>query len=86
MLNHHQVLRNIANRRLWDNIEDLLEILKNLHKCQVMSEFSYAYLGLIVQQWYNIKNYLKSLKNRSGFAQSTEIKSIFQPYIDKKGQ
>lgn len=86
MSNHHQVLRNIADHRLWDDIEDLLEILKKLHKCQVMSESSHAHLGLVVQRWHDIENHLRSLKNRPGFARSTEIESIFQPRIDKKGR
>ena len=29
--NYHKVLKNICDYRLRDNIEDLLEILKNIH-------------------------------------------------------
>ena len=63
MSNHPQVLRNIADRRLWDDIEDLKEILKKLHECQVISKFSQAHLGLVLQQWHDIENYLRDLKN-----------------------
>lgn len=48
MSNHHQVLRNIADRRLWNDIKDLLEILKKLNKCQIMFESNHAHLGLVV--------------------------------------
>ncbi len=63
MSNHHQVLRNIADRRLWDNIEDPVEILKKLHECQVMSESRHTHLGLVVQRWNDIENHLIGLKN-----------------------
>ncbi len=49
MSNHHQVPRNIADRRLWDDIEDLVEIVKKLHECQVLSESDHIRLGLVVQ-------------------------------------
>ncbi len=46
----------------------MLEILKNLHECQVMSESSHIHLGLGVQWWHDIENHLRDLKNRPGFA------------------
>lgn len=45
VLNHCKVLQNIGDRRLWDNIEDLLEILRKVYKCQITSESSNAHLG-----------------------------------------
>lgn len=61
--NHHKVLKNIADRRLWDDIEDLLEILRKIHECHIMSESSNAHLGLVIQRWYDIENHLKTLQN-----------------------
>lgn len=48
MSNYYQVLRNIANYKLWDDIEDLLKIFKKLYKCQVMSESNHAYLSFVI--------------------------------------
>lgn len=39
-----------------------------------------------MQRWHDIENHLRSLKNRPGFARATEIESIFQLCVDKKGQ
>ena len=84
--NYHQVPRNIADHRFWDDIEHLVKILKKLHECQVMSESNHTHLGLIVQRWNDIENHLRSIENRPEFAWSTEIGNIFQPRIDKKGR
>ena len=48
--NHRKVLKNIGDRRLWDDIEDMLEILRKILECQIMSESSNAHLGLVVQR------------------------------------
>lgn len=46
--NYRKVLQNIGDRRLWDDIEDLLEILKKIHECQIISESSNAHLRLVL--------------------------------------
>ena len=81
--NHCKMFKNIADCRLWDDIEDLLEILKKIHECQIMSKSSDANLGFVVQRWYDIKNYLKILQNQLRFACTAEIDIIFQPCINK---
>ncbi len=68
MSNHHQVLRNIINCRLWDNIEDLVKILKKIHECQFTCESSHPHLGLVVQWWHHIENHLGGIKDRPRFA------------------
>lgn len=83
--NHRKVLKNIADRRLWDDIEELLEIWRKIHECQIMTESSNAHLGLVVQRWYDIENHLKTLRNRPGFARTAEIDTIFQSRINKNG-
>lgn len=75
--NHRKIIQNIGDCRLWDNIEDLLEILRKIHECQIISELSNVHLELVLQKWYDIENHLKNLRNHPGFARIGKIDTIF---------
>ncbi len=64
----------------------MIEILKPLHDCQVMSESGDSHLGYVVQRWKTIELHLRALHHRAGFDRSQEVGNIFLPRDDKSGR
>lgn len=42
------MIQAIMDRNFWHNLEDMIEILKSLHDCQIMSKSGDAYLDYVV--------------------------------------
>lgn len=83
---HSKMMESITDRNFWHDLEDLIEILKPLHDCQVMSESGDAHLGYVVKRWKTIELHLQSLRNRVGFQRSHEVDNIFLPRQTTSGR
>lgn len=59
--NHVRMMETIIDPNFWHDLEDMIEILKPLHDCQVMSESGDAHLGYVVKRWKTIEIHLCSL-------------------------
>ena len=64
----------------------MIEILRPLHDCQVMSELGDTHLGYIVKRWKTIKLHLRSLCHYVGFQRSREVENIFLPRHNQSGR
>ena len=74
---HSKMMESITDRNFWHNLKNLIEILRPLHDCQVMSKSGDAHLGYVVKRWKTIELYLQSLRNRVGFQRSRKVDNIF---------
>lgn len=48
--NHSRKIQTITDHNFCHNFEDMIEIFKPLHNCQVMSKLSDVHLGYVVQK------------------------------------
>lgn len=79
-------MESLTNRNFWHDLEDLIEILKPLHDCQVMSKSGDAHLGYVVKRSKTIKLHLQSLRNCVSFQRSREVDNIFLPRQTTSGR
>lgn len=59
--NYARMMETIMDRNFWHDLEDMIEILKPLHDCQVMSESGDAHLGYVVKRWKTIEKFIYAL-------------------------
>ena len=74
---HSKMIESITNRNFWYDLEDLIEIYKPFHDCQIMSESGDVYFSYFIKRWKTIELYLQSLHNCVGFQQSHKVDNIF---------
>lgn len=69
----------MMDRNFYYDLEDIIEILKPLHDCQIISKSRDTHLSYIVKRWKNIKFYLWFLYYYIRFQQSNKVDNIFLP-------
>lgn len=51
------MMESIIDHNFWHDLEDMIEILKSFHDCQVMFKSGNAYLSYVIKIWKSIKLY-----------------------------
>lgn len=57
-----QIIKDLQDKTFWNNLSDLLHILKPLHEGQKESEASRSHIRLVAARWIRIQEELKALR------------------------